>query len=86
MNTKLIKIFAVLSTVLLSTGSFAGEGCDMHDGIHKELSAEALKEFKENHIWLLDEDKANLDQSQQKGEVLESQKPVNSVNDNVVEI
>ena len=86
MNTALIKMFAVVSTILFSTLSFAGENCDMHEGIHKDMSAEALKEFKENHIWLLDEDSASLDKSKQNSEAPATQTPAKTVNDKLVEI
>ena len=86
MNTALIKMFAVVSTILFSTLSFAGENCDMHEGIHKDMSAEALKEFKENHIWLLDEDTANLDKSGRSNDLPDPHKPAKAVNDKLVEI
>ena len=88
MRTPLIKLFSMLIFIMFSTFAFAGEGCDMHEGIHKDMSADALKEFKESHGWLFAEDAAAQDKKadQNKNSQAPTQQPVKSTHDSLVEI
>lgn len=53
MKTRLIKAAAFTGLAICSSIALAGgPNCDAHKGGHKDMSAQASKEFKENHSWL----------------------------------
>ena len=53
MKNQFILAFVTVVTLAFSSMAFAGgAGCDSKKGAHKDMSAEALKELKENHAWI----------------------------------
>ena len=53
MKNQFIPAFVMVVIVAFSSMAFAGgAGCDSMKGGHKDMSVEALKELKENHVWL----------------------------------
>ena len=53
MKNQFILVFVSAITLAFSSTAFAGgAGCDSMKGGHKGMSAEALKELKENHAWI----------------------------------
>lgn len=60
MKKCLLQLAIGLSLVMFAASAFAGgAGCDSKKGAHKGMSAEAMKEHKDGHAWLMLEDQQN---------------------------
>jgi hypothetical protein len=61
MKIRFIQLVTLVFIAILSAGAFAGgAGCDSMKGHGKhEMSAEAMKEFKDNHSWMFSEKSAH---------------------------
>lgn len=61
MKNNLLRFAIGLSLALFAVTAFAGgANCDSKKkGAHKDMSAEAMKEHKDGHAWLLLEDQDN---------------------------
>lgn len=65
MKIRFIQLVTLVFIATLSAGAFAGgAGCDSMKGHGKhEMSAEAMKEFKDNHSWMFSEKSVHDDTS-----------------------
>ena len=60
MKKTLLQLAISLSLAMFAATAFAGgEGCDSKKGAHKGMSAEALKELKDGHAWIMLDDQHN---------------------------
>lgn len=86
MKTKLISLAAVTSITLFSTMAIAGgKNCDSMKGAHKDMSADAIKEFKDSHSWMFSEKGDAKEKSSQHGDSLQKDAHPSS-SDDLVEI
>ena len=86
MRTKLILIVALTSMALFSSMTFAdGSHCDSIKG-HKDMSAEAWKEFKDNHAWMYSHGEHDADKSASQIDKPIEQAPQQKSTSNLIEI
>ena len=56
MNIRLVQLVSLVFIAMLSMTVYAGgAGCKSKDGHSKDMSAEALQEFKDGHAWMFSE-------------------------------
>jgi hypothetical protein len=54
MKIKLLQVVIGVAIALFSVAALAGgAACDSMKGGHKDMTAEAMKEFKDSHGWML---------------------------------
>ncbi|WP_455203082.1 hypothetical protein [Kaarinaea lacus] len=86
MKTKLISLAAVTSITLFSTMAIAGgKNCDSMKGAHKDMSADAIKEFKDSHSWMFSEKGDAKEKSSYHGDTIQKDAQPSS-SDDLVEI
>jgi hypothetical protein len=84
---KLIPLVAVSSIAIFSSMAFAGgANCDSMKGHgKKDMSAEAWKDFKQNHAWIFSEEGKDMEKSAAPSDETNKSTPENTSSD-LVEI